>query len=478
MSGRVVNPPKRGWRRLLPRSLMGQLVLVLAVAFLLVQAITLAISAGERRFALHALHQDEMISRTVSTYRVLTETPAGLQDRILEAATSGPVRFWVADTGAVSRDDGRVVDNRLARRLHRTLNLPDDRAVRVDIREVEYGWFRNAKRHDDDEDDDDDDDDHRWSRHHGPSSLLISVELADGRWLNAENVFRGPTSGRKWGAFIVMTLLVLGVSLASMVLVRRIIRPMKDLAAAADRMGRGETVAPLDETGPREARDTIRAFNEMSARLKRFIDDRTHMLAATGHDLRTPLTSLRLRAELVDDEDLKAKMLATIDEMTRMVEAMLAFAREDAVSEEARDVDVTAMVGSIVADLQDLGLRAELADGSRVVHRCRPVSLTRALRNLIENAARHGRGARISLKDNADALRVVIADDGPGIPDDKIEHVFEPFARLDDARNRETGSMGLGLAIARSIVRSHGGDISLSNRPEGGLRAEVMLPRG
>lgn len=481
MTGRVVNPPKwrqrwtqgKGLGRLLPKSLMGQMVLVLVVTLLATQAVRMVIFADERRLALQSLHQDETISRTAATLRVLSETPTEMHDRILEAATTSRLRFWVSSESAVEDDFRRFSSNRLARWLRRQIDLPLDRQVRVDVREVEFGWFRSELERDDDWEDDD----RHWG-HRGPTSLLIAVELDDGRWLNAENLFRWPSHGRKFVAVGIISILVLGVGLASILFVRRITKPMRKLADAAERMGRGEDVESLDEAGPNEARDTTRAFNEMNDRLRRYIADRNHMMAATGHDLRTPLTSLRLRAELVDDEELRAKMLATVDEMTRMVEAMLAFAREDAQAEETREIDLTALIQSIADDLTAIGLDVALHESPRVVSRCRSISLTRAVRNLMENAARYGDRATVTLREDDQKILITIDDDGPGIPQDDLERVFEPFTRLDAARNTETGSMGLGLAIARSVVRAHGGDIVLSNRPEGGLRAAIELPIG
>lgn len=482
MTGRVVNPPTwrktRGWRRLIPKSLLGQMVLVLALALLATQLLSVIIFADERRVALQALNQDETIARTASTLRVLAETPEELHDRILDAASSNRLRFWVSGTGAVSTDHARVIENRLARWLRRQIDVPRERKVRVEIREVEYGWFRTELEPEDDWEDYERNG-KRWGDH-GPTSLLISVQLEDGRWLNAENLFRFPSRGRKWAAVSVISILVIGVGLGSILLVRRITRPMRRLADAAERMGRGETIETLEEQGPLEARETTQAFNVMHERLRRYIDDRNHMMAATGHDLRTPLTSLRLRAELVDDDELKLKMLANIDEMTRMVEAMLAFAREDAKAEETRETDLSALVQSIADDLTEIGLTASVVSSERVVSRCRPVSLTRAIRNLMENAARYGGEAKGSVAQDDDGILIVVEDNGPGIPETDLERVFEPFTRLDGARQTAGGSMGLGLAIARSVVRAHGGDIVLTNRGDGaavmGLRAEVRLP--
>jgi signal transduction histidine kinase len=214
----------------------------------------------------------------------------------------------------------------------------------------------------------------------------------------------------------------------------------------------------------------------MQARLRRFVDDRTRMLGAISHDLRTPITSLRLRAEFVEDEETRSRILATLDEMQDMVEGTLAFAREEAASEPTRVVDLAALVESTADDLADLGADVAFANPGRLPYAARPVALRRALRNLIENAVRYGRRCRLRMERDREEVRIVIEDDGPGIAEDQQERVFEPFVRLEGSRSSETGGIGLGLAIARSIVRAHGGDIRLGNRPEGGLAVTLALP--
>jgi signal transduction histidine kinase len=213
----------------------------------------------------------------------------------------------------------------------------------------------------------------------------------------------------------------------------------------------------------------------MQARLHRFVDDRTKMLAAIGHDLRTPLTSLRLRAEFVPDEDVREKMLSTITEIQTMTEATLAFAREDATAENTRTVDLSALVESLCDDLAELGHDVSFSEGQKISYSCRPDALRRACRNLVENAIRYGERARVSVERRADSIEIIISDDGPGIPDSAQEQVFTPFFRMENSRNRETGGVGLGLSIARTIVRHHGGDIALTNNQKG-LHAAISLP--
>lgn len=472
-----------GIARFMPKSLVGQLILVVVITLVVTQIIGAFIFADERRAALRTLGEGETLSRTASIARVISETPDNLHKRVLRAATSKRLKFWVSDVGAVPRQDLSFVNNRVAERLRALAEIPDTRAVLVDVREVDTSLFRNRwkrekeRRHyRDDDDDDDDDDDHRWHRRHGPTSLLIAIELESGQWLNAENQFSAPPRGRFWAASSILACIIIVIAGVSLILLRRITGPMRQLSEAAEKLGRGEEVATLPESGPHEARATIRAFNQMQERLTRFMNDRTQMLAATSHDLRTPLTSLRLRAELVDDPELKFKMLATLDEMQKMVEAMLAFAREDSAHEETRDVDMGSLVQSIVDDLNDLGHDATLTPGAACVIRGRPFTLTRAIRNIIENASRHGGGAHVSFETRDKESVIIVEDNGPGIPENDLEHVFNPFVRLDQARNQESGNMGLGLGIARTIIRGHGGEIGITNRPEGGLRATIRLP--
>ncbi|MDQ4060613.1 MAG: ATP-binding protein, partial [Pseudomonadota bacterium] len=267
------------------------------------------------------------------------------------------------------------------------------------------------------------------------------------------------------------------VGIVGALAVRRMARPMRRLAEAADRLGRGEAVEALPEDGPEETRRANIAFNRMRERLDRYVRDRTAMLAAVAHDLRTPITTLRLRAEFIDDEETRARILETLGEMQAMAEASLALARGDAAGEPTRPVDLAALVESVVEDVAELGHAIGFEPTPSIVLPCRSLALRRALRNLLENAAVYAGSARVRLEHDPEEVRIVVEDDGPGIPEADLERVFEPFVRLETSRSRETGGVGLGLAIARSTVRSHGGDIKLANRPEGGLRAEIGLPR-
>jgi signal transduction histidine kinase len=486
-----VRPALSFLRRLWPRRLAGQLIALLLLALILSQAASVVIFMDERRIAIRAAERKQILERTASVVRLIESTPEALHGQIVRSASMGHLRFWLAEERAARTDD--AADNHLQRRLK---SLIDDGLMREVVVELsdDDGLWRGELDGDDEPvepgasdivpahaDEAGPNDDPRpfarRHRHRGPSGLLISAQLDDGTWLNV--VMSVPTPSPRWAlpSLLSMGVMAVALSLIVILMVRRITRPMAQLAAAAESVGRGETVAPLAEQGPLDVRQTTRAFNQMHERLQRFVQDRTRMLAAISHDLRTPITSLRLRAEFVEDEETRAKILETLDEMQRMTEATLAFAREEAAREETRTVDLGALIESLCEDLEEMGMDVAFAGADKTPYPCRPLSLKRAVRNLVENGVAYGKRARVALERTGDAFEIVIDDDGPGIAEADFERVFAPFVRLEESRSQETGGIGLGMAIARSIARGHGGDITLANRAGGGLRAIIHLPR-
>ena len=468
--------------RLAPKSLAGQLTLLLLLALAAAQGVAVALFAWERMEALRDAHRDDAVLRTATVARLLGDTPPELHDSVIAAASTELARFSLTGEPVVGELGTGERAAAIAGDLSAALGV---RAERVRVAPPwsqfldDHDWDDH---HDHDDDDDDHDDDHEGDRddddpdHREPDWFTASVALEDGRWLN---VAVGPPPGAPaWGAaFLAVFLLsALGIAAVAVFMGRRLAKPMRGLANAAGRLGRGEAVENLPEAGTVETRETVRAFNLMRARLDRYVRDRTAMLAAVSHDLRTPITSLRLHAEFVEDAETKTKILAALDEMQRMTEDALAFIREDMQREETRTVDLHALLDSVAADLAELGHDIAVTESGRVLVACRATALRRAVRNLLENATAYGGRASVRIERDGEEVRVVIEDEGPGIPEADLERVFEPFVRLEASRSRDTGGSGLGLAIARSIVRGHGGDIMLANRAEGGLRAAVALP--
>ena len=308
--------------------------------------------------------------------------------------------------------------------------------------------------------------------------LSVAVPLDDGQWLNIVTGIpdRGPAAS--WWFVLALAGMGFTVLVASAWAVRRVVAPLRVLAEAAKRFAGDLGAEPLREAGPAEIRHATKAFNEMQTRLRRHIDNRTTLLAAVSHDLRTPLTLLRLRTDGLENGEDRERMLATIDDMDTMIGATLAFARESGKSEPFRPTDLSALVTSIVDDLAELGLPVAMAESAeQIVYECQPANLKRLLTNLFDNAVKFGKSARATITTSKTAVTVIIEDEGPGIPEGELARVFEPFYRIEGSRSRDTGGVGLGLAIARSIAESHGGGIVLANHPTGGLRASLVLPR-
>ncbi|MCY4590810.1 MAG: ATP-binding protein [Alphaproteobacteria bacterium] len=464
--------------RLVPKSLAGQLSLLLLLALALAQGVAFALFAWERIDALRHAYRANAVLRTATVARLLGDTPRELHVAVIAAASTELVRFSLTDEPVVAETGTARRAAAIADGLAAALGVGPGR-VRVAPLWTRYPDEDDPREdhHDDDDDHDRDGDRHGGGRGHWtPDWFTASVALADGRWLNCA-VRPPPGAPGRGAAFMAVFLLsALGIATVAVFMGRRIARPMRALAAAAGRLGRGEAVEDLPEAGTVETRETVRAFNLMSARLDRYVRDRTAMLAAVSHDLRTPITSLRLHAEFVENAETKSRILAALDEMQRMTEDTLAFIREDMRREETRQVDLQALVDSIATDLEELGHAITVMDADRVLVACRPAALRRALCNLLENASAYGGQVLVRVEPGEEEIRVVIEDEGPGIPDTDLERVFEPFVRLEASRSRATGGSGLGLAIARSIVRSHGGDIALANRARAGLRATVTLP--
>lgn len=455
--------------RLFPRSLAGQLSVLLIAAVLIAQVVTLAFFAESRRSAIDAAAREQVLGRIATLANLIEETPAGQRDRILGALSTSRLTYSVTPgplvRGAVTVwPDGETrakLDEIFGPgRQIRAEFADSDRTGTETHLEMRGNGPGPAG---------------RQRVRHWPPTLALSVRLSDGAWLNSETLLPRP---QLWAWPVVMSTLltVIAISLVVALSVRRITKPLRELAQASDRLGRGENVPDLPERGPEEIVRANRAFNAMQARVSRFVADRTRMVAAISHDLRTPLTSLRLRAEFIDDDETRDRMVDTIDEMTRMAEATLAFARDDAAGEASRNTDLVALVEAVSADFSDLGHDVSMEGPEHLYLSVRPVSLRRALRNLVENAVRYGFRARVRLERTATGVVIAVDDDGPGIPDDKLEEVFAPFTRLETSRNLETGGVGLGLATARSIVRAHGGELTLANRPGGGLTAAIHLP--
>jgi signal transduction histidine kinase len=309
-----------------------------------------------------------------------------------------------------------------------------------------------------------------------PSGRLdISVALEPKLWLNVSAVPPAIPSAM-WPMILAGLLAAVLVALAAVWAAGRVARPIAGLTTAAERLGRGDALVLAPEEGPRDVRAAAVAFNAMAARLRRMIEDQRSLLSAVGHDLRTPIASLRIRTELVTDAELQARMRGSLEEMERLTEATLAAARGGESGEPTRPVDVPSLIEAVCDDLADTGSPVSFSSLPQARVEGRASELRRALRNLVENAVRYGARAHVSMAVADGTAQIIVDDDGPGIPDALLQHVTKPFVRLEESRSAETGGHGLGLTITRAIVERHGGELVLANRAEGGLRATLRLP--
>jgi signal transduction histidine kinase len=305
----------------------------------------------------------------------------------------------------------------------------------------------------------------------------VGIRLPDQSWLiitQRQGNMIGARHLRNLAILIGVLLFIGGLSLW---MARALVAPLKELAIAAERLGREREPTPIGPMSIPEYATIARAFNQMQSRLKSFVDDRTNMLAAISHDLRTPLTRLRLVAEDVTVADLKGQILSDISEMEAMIKSSLAFASDEARREPHTVVDIASLLISLCDNFADMGGDVVYHGPDHAPLPCQPVAMRRALANLIDNGVRYGDRVAITLHDRAHTIVITIRDVGPGIAPNQVERAFSPFQRLDSSRNRTTGGTGLGLTIARDVIRGHGGDITLSLATPQGLLVEVALPK-
>lgn len=308
-----------------------------------------------------------------------------------------------------------------------------------------------------------------------PSEVNGGLRLRDGTWLYFGMHHGGGKLAVTIGRVGLALIPLIALLLAGWLLMRRALAPLRDLTHATHRIGRGGVVT-VAEAGTMDVRNLIAAFNKMQARIHRLIDERTQTLAAVGHDLRTPLARMQLRLEGVKDADVREAMGGDLSEMGEMLESLLAFFGGEGEPDAPVRTDIAVTIATIVDAFQDHGDDVDYDGPDHLDMDVRVLPLRRAVRNLIENALHYGERARVSLARDGDRMVIAVEDDGPGIPPDRMEEVLHPFARLDDARRRNTRGLGLGLAIVQKAVADDGGRLLLVNRPEGGLRAEISLP--
>lgn len=439
-----------------PRSLAGQMALLVALALALAQAINFGLALRER---------DQF-------RREQTARPAAIRiaDAIDREASGRPI---AEDRGRVRRlGESPIVPSMepqpaLAAALSQQLADLGVPVTRVEVAVAHRGEYLPVDR----------DLGRRFrAQRRGADVIVLAVRRPAGDWLVTSGIW--PQDRRLAWRLVLQTLILYGIVLLPVLwIARRISRPLRELAVAARGYSPANPPSPLTEQGPADVQAVIAAFNALSLRVTAMLDEKDRMLGAIGHDLRTPLAALRVRIESVEDEQDRARMADTIAEMNRTLDDILSLARLGRPSEPASAVDLGALVDAVVEDFRDLGKDVAFAEPPRVAMTLRPSLIRRAIRNLLENAVKYAGAAEVSLEPGADAVAIRVCDRGPGIPADRIADVFAPFTRLETSRNRDTGGIGLGLALAKAIVEEARGTLTLENRDGGGLVATITLPR-
>jgi signal transduction histidine kinase len=457
--------------KLLPASLFGRTLLVLAAGLVLAQLGSMAIHLFDRGSSVYRLASLQMAARIGQAARILNRLPAGERHKVVEEVSGPHLRVALSDrpvavpSGFTEHDP---YESEFTASVQRRIGAPWP--IRVDINP--HPRSSSAARQDF----------QLWMARHfyfllpEPFSIVVQVALEDGTLAVFDvNVPQEPLSRFESLAPLLLLLLLVCFVLAAL-LVRMTNRSLLWLARAADAIGQDPPGEPLAESGPSEIRRVIAAFNRMQERVRRYLVERGRLLSAISHDLKTPITRLRLRAEMLADLELRAKMLRDLDEMQTMVGTTLDFFAAVGKDAERQPVDIGALIESVCEDRREAGQALSVQGAPIGPYRADPQALRRCLENLIENAVRYGDSADIEIRDSPQRLRIAIRDRGPGIPEPELERVFEPFYRLDTSRNMDSGGTGLGLSIARNIARWHGGEVTLSNAAPG-LVAELALPR-
>ena len=446
--------------RLVPRSIANRTIVVLIVGLLLVMALSAVISHIVAQDDRNSPHRWQLIERLHVVAQVLIKIPANQRNQFAQELSDDNIRVqWFSESEFKNNPPIALLQDWGTDRFEHFLSK---RLADLQVRSISTGHLPPATNNE------------YATIHKG--NMAVALQLHDQSWL----LFSSDKSQQNhtWLLRLLTGLIVFGggIILLAVLTTRRIIKPLKVFAQAAQRFGMNVDTPPLDETGPTEIKSAAQAFNQMQHRIRLYVQERMQMIAAISHDLKTPLTRLQLRTDFIEDANQRQKALNDLKEMQVILDSTLSFAKEHSNNEARTRVDLAVLVQSLCDDYADSGHAVSYQGPEHFTYHCAPVSIRRSLSNIINNALQYGTEADVELKTSAQQINIIVADNGPGIPEDKRERVFSPFFRLEQSRSRETGGTGLGLAVARTVVRQHGGDIELADRQGGGLLVSVYFP--
>ena len=455
-----------------PRTLRAQFVTVVAAAVILSSVAVIVILEIAREGEIRQVRMSAISERVAASFELIADMAPAQRGGAVRAMTSAFYRYEILPEDPLAGYAMNGEEQRLATAVK--FSQENDQLGPVLVRYPPETDVRNAGGGNGNNDRRDGRNDARL-RFPDNDRIEISQGIGPAEWLSVR--FEAPdVPPRAPDMLIAAALVAILTSAAAAWLGGRVSRPLSALASAADEVARGQVAPRLDARGPDDVRRAAEAFNAMSERVTQTLASHRQLLSAVGHDLRTPISAMRITAEFVKDQDTRNRLTRNLDELQSLTEAVLSAVQSNG-SKEMHRVDLAALIESLCEDLKELGQPVEVSVAGPAPCLCRSNDIRRALRNLIENAVRYGRKARVSLESTPTSILVLVKDEGPGIPEARMEDVFEPFVRLEESRSNVTGGSGLGLTLARSIAREHGGDVTLQNRPEGGLQATLRLPR-
>jgi signal transduction histidine kinase len=449
------------------RTLSGQFVIVVASAVILSNFLVFVLFETSREGEIRGLRGDALVAGVGSTFNLIESVSPTQRDQVIRLASSPFRLYWLSDTSP-------LIDHQMTEEEFRMAHSLSQIQENSHLGRIEIQIFADGRK--------------APLPARQPSSRIPEDRNTNTVWLFAQATSSGqwivarlsdPSSGgpARFPDLVLAAIAAMILTCAAAAWIAgRVSRPLSELAAAAGDVARGGSTPRLNARGPSDVSAAAEAFNAMSDRVTRTLESHRQLLSAVGHDLRTPLAAMRITAEFVGEGDIRERLTRNLDELQSLTETVLAAARSQP-GEKMRRVDLAALTETVCEDLAEMDMPVDCDISGTAPCMCRTHEIRRALRNLIENAVRYGGGAQVSLRSDPNFYQIWIEDNGPGIPEARMEEVFEPFVRLEESRSNETGGSGLGLTLARTIAREHGGDVILQNREEGGLSAILTLPR-
>ena len=469
-------------KRLLPRSLPGWILLVVVVALTVGQVTTLIIASREISETSHSLELYRLAERTAGLVKLASGAKPSERQPVLSGLVDSNLAIYTGQQPIVQR--AIETDEELAEFEKLMLARLQPRFGIRDARIIERSSLRNGFT--------------------SPSSVsaaslgdgsvakelssvasdfaqsgsyAVSIQLQDGSWLNFSSSKSPEASLLTTNSLPLYMAVALALALLSLWAIRQLAAPYQRLEAAVREIGEDLYRPGLEESGFGDFRAAARAVNSMQRKLQQYVSDREYLAAALAHDLRTPITRMKLRCELLGKARDKSLLLADLSELERITQSVVDFATLNTIEENVERIDLVSLIDSVVDGSPRARIRFEQPTSGFLVVEARPTAVRRGLSNLVENAMRYADTANIQIAESETVVDIVVDDDGPGIPEEQLSNVVRPFYRLEDSRSRLTGGTGLGLAIVDEVARGHGGSLNLSNRTGGGLRAVLRLPR-